>query len=101
MLCKSVVLLFVSMTEPRTHFEEHHGRIHFGSCVFLSEATSSQVLIQFLTFFPNLTVLWLLFCGEEEVSTEQTKHVVCYQMCNPLLGNGEGCTKTVLSEEVS
>lgn len=67
--------LFVGMTEARTHFEESHGQICFGSNFFCLGggatiwSNSSQVLIPFLTFFPNLTVLWLLFCGGEEAST--------------------------------
>lgn len=50
--------------------------------------SSSKALVQFLIFFPNL---WLLFCGNEDISWAGVEQGT--QMYSPVLGNGWGCTQ--------
>lgn len=51
----------------------------------------------FLTYFPSLTVLWLLFCADEEVSRKHIEHVIYYTYVQSTAGKWLGLYQTALS----
>lgn len=66
------------------------------------EFTSIRPLMPFLLglkwflTFPSLTVLWLLFCADEEVSRKHIEHVIYYTYVQPTAGKWLGLYRTGL-----
>lgn len=91
-LCKSVILCL------QPHWSPEH--ILKNAVV---EFTSVRPLMPFLlglkwflTYFSSLTVLWLLFCADEEVSRKHIGHVIYYTYVQSTAGKWLGLYQTGL-----